>query len=92
MEDIENQNEYGVEIDFDNISIVASVLRASRNSIGVSNSIFDFDNSNRFFTPYFNPSPPNAQAELRGVRISRRAAVSSSLWLCGKTLALYPSY
>ena len=53
MEDIENQNVYGVEMDFDNISIAASLLRVSRNSMGVSNSIFDFDNSNRFFTPYF---------------------------------------
>jgi len=53
MEDIENQYVSGDEMAFDNISIAASVLRVSRNSMGVSNLIFDFDNSNRFFTPYF---------------------------------------
>ena len=53
MEDIEIKYVSGVEMKFDNIFIAASALRASRNSMGVSNSIFDFDNSNRFFTPYF---------------------------------------
>ena len=47
-------------MEFDNISIAASVLRVSRNSMGVSNSIFDFDNSNRFSLLIFNPSPPNS--------------------------------
>jgi len=53
MEDIENQYVSGGEMEFDNISIAVSVLRVSRNSMGVSISIFDFDNSNRFFTPYY---------------------------------------
>src|SRR5665648_567203 len=60
MEDIENQYVSGVEMEFDNISIAASVLRVSRNSMGVSNSIFDFDNNNRFSLLIFNPSPPNS--------------------------------
>jgi len=33
---------------------------------------------------------PNAQAELRGLMISRRAAVSSSLWLGGFLLIFPP--
>jgi hypothetical protein len=60
MEDIEYQRVSGVEMEFDNISIAASVLRVTRNSMGVSNSIFDFDNSNRFLLPILNPSPPNS--------------------------------
>jgi len=60
MEDIEYQHVSGVEMEFDNISIAASVLRVSRNSMGVSNSIFDFDNSNRFLLLIFHPSPPNS--------------------------------
>ena len=51
MEDIENKYVSWVEMDFDNISIAASVLRESRNSMVVSNSIFDFNDSNRFSTP-----------------------------------------
>ena len=53
MEDIENKYVSGVEIEFDNISIAVSVLRVSRYSMGVSNSIFNIDNGNCFFTPYF---------------------------------------
>jgi len=57
MEYIEYQYVSGIEMEFDNISIAASAPRVSRNSMGVSNSIFDFDNSNRFFTPYFSSEP-----------------------------------
>jgi len=57
MEYIEYQYVSGIEMEFDNISIAASALRVSRNSMGVSNSIFGFDNSNRFFTPHISSEP-----------------------------------
>jgi len=60
MEDIEYQHVSGVEMEFDNISIAASVLRVTRNSMGVSSSILVFDNSNRFLLLIFHPSPPNS--------------------------------
>ena len=37
----------------------------------------------------YSLSAPNAQAELRGLMFSRRAAVSSSLWLAGNYSMYY---